>query len=113
MISLNTFDVRRYVERLADSLQQQLHLADKMERAALSAQERRSTALQQQREMEPQLEKLVERTKQLQEQVRTGHHLLSGKFLMCCLLATMQVSQSISKRYDNRIVNIMGEINSI
>jgi hypothetical protein len=59
----------RYVERLADSLQQQLRLADKMDRAALVAQERRAAALTQQRELEPQLENFVQRTRELQQQV--------------------------------------------
>lgn len=81
----------RYVERLADSLQQQLRLADKMDRAALVAQERRAAALTQQRELEPQLENFVQRTRELQQ----------------------QVAQSISKRYNDRMVNIMGEINTI
>lgn len=110
-----TVNIPSYVERLADSLQQQLRLADKMERAALTAQERRSAAQQQQRELEPQLEKLREQTRELQQQVSLLLACYSGLMQACHLMFSVvcQVSQSISKRYDNRMVNIMGEINTI
>ncbi|XP_065838629.1 CDK5 regulatory subunit-associated protein 3-like isoform X3 [Oscarella lobularis] len=80
-----------YIDRLADSLTHKLTLANKMETALQAAKDRAAAAAREQADLEPKLEAMRQKTKELQK----------------------QLEQSLSKRYNNRIVNIMGEINSI
>lgn len=81
----------RYVDRLTESLQHKLKLSEKMQASCKALAERRQEAATLQSELEPKLDVIVTKTKQLQK----------------------QISEEISKKYDNRIVNIMGEVNSI
>ncbi|ESP02849.1 hypothetical protein LOTGIDRAFT_230360 [Lottia gigantea] len=81
----------RYVNRVHDNLKQILLLADKMTYLEKQAVIRRNEALEEQQEVEPKLDTLIKRTKQLQKQ-------LEGE---------------ISKKYKERKVNIMGDINTI
>eukprot|EP00118_Oscarella_pearsei_P006206 m.28202 g.28202 ORF g.28202 m.28202 type:complete len:524 (+) comp30600_c0_seq4:65-1636(+) len=82
---------QRYIDRLAESLLHKLTLANKMEQSHKAAIERAATAAQEQSTLEPKLNVLKTNTRHLQK----------------------QVEESLSKRYNSRIVNIMGEINSI
>nr|CAG4647131.1 EOG090X07S9 [Megafenestra aurita]SVE92446.1 EOG090X07S9 [Megafenestra aurita] len=81
----------RYVDRVASSLQRHLHLADNMEgnRAAL-VEKRRAAAVEQSR-LQPTLKKMIERTKELQG----------------------EIERNISKKYNNRPVNITGGVTSL
>ncbi|XP_060578828.1 CDK5 regulatory subunit-associated protein 3-like isoform X2 [Ruditapes philippinarum] len=84
-------DSPRYVERLKDTLKSTLSLADKMifyEKETIS---RRHDMETEERDLIPKLDVLVKRTKEMQK----------------------QMEGEISKRYKNRPVNIMGEINTI
>ncbi|XP_028399693.1 CDK5 regulatory subunit-associated protein 3-like [Dendronephthya gigantea] len=81
----------RYVDRLTESLQHKLKLSEKMQASCKVLAERKREAAAHQSELEPKLDVIVTKTKQLQQ----------------------QISEEISKKYDNRIVNIMGEVNSI
>ncbi|BFZ06477.1 hypothetical protein BsWGS_09515 [Bradybaena similaris] len=84
-------DSPRYVDRLRDSLRQKLVLADKM---ALSEKEMAGTrleAIQEEKELEPQLEVLRKQTKVIKK----------------------QLEEEISKKYNDRKVNIVGEINTL
>jgi hypothetical protein len=81
----------RYVDRVANSLQQHLRLADKMEaNRAILAERRRSAAADQARLL-PTLKKLIERTKELQA----------------------DMEKNISKKYNNRPVHITGGVTSL
>lgn len=81
----------RYVDRVANSLQQNLRLADKMEgNKTTLAEKRRASAVEQSR-LQPALKKLIERTKELQA----------------------DIEQSISKKYNNRPVHITGGVTSL
>lgn len=80
-----------YVDRLADSLHQKLKTANNLLRQARAVVERKESAKNLQLETEPRLQKLIMRTKELK----------------------MKIQDEISKKYKNRQVNIMGEINSI
>ncbi|EDO42422.1 predicted protein [Nematostella vectensis] len=81
----------RYVGRLADSLQQKLRLSEKLLSSAQTMCEKRKEAAEQQRELEPKLDVIRQKTKDMQS----------------------QIAGEISKKYKDRPVNIMGEINSI
>ncbi|XP_045210183.2 CDK5 regulatory subunit-associated protein 3-like isoform X1 [Mercenaria mercenaria] len=84
-------DSPRYVERLKDTLKSTLTLADKMIFYQKETISRRHDMEKEERELLPKLEVLVKRTKEMQK----------------------QMEGEISKRYKNRPVNIMGEINII
>ncbi|EDV20936.1 uncharacterized protein TRIADDRAFT_50915 [Trichoplax adhaerens] len=81
----------RYVDRLAESLKQKENLAEKMLESLKNSQERREKIKEQLIEAEPKLNNLIAKTKELQT----------------------EVAAELSKRYQNRPVNIMGEINLI
>ncbi|KAK3700499.1 hypothetical protein QZH41_015723 [Actinostola sp. cb2023] len=81
----------RYVDRLAESLQQKLRISEKLKTSCTNMVEKRKAAAEQQRDLEPKLDVIRCKTKELQA----------------------QIVQEISKKYKNRPVNIMGEINSI
>ncbi|XP_071100814.1 CDK5 regulatory subunit-associated protein 3-like [Haliotis cracherodii] len=81
----------RYVERLRDSLKQTLTLADKMVFYEKEMVVKRKEALEEQGQLEPKLDTLVSKTKVMQK----------------------QMEGEISKKYKDRPVNIMGEINTI
>lgn len=81
----------RYVERLTESLQHKLKLSEKMQASCKAVVTRQQEAAALQSQLEPKLDVIVTKTKQLQK----------------------QISEEISKKYDNRIVNVMGEVNSI
>lgn len=81
----------RYLDRLADSLQQKLKVSEKLVTSIKVMADKRQAATIEQRDLEPKLEIIRTKTKELQE----------------------QISQEISKKYKNRPVNIMGEINTI
>nr|CAG4644037.1 EOG090X07S9 [Lepidurus arcticus] len=76
----------RYVDRLALSLQQKMHLADKMEASREKAERRRKDASAEQCILQPKLQILSARSKVLKRQLETD----------------------IGKRYKNRSVSIMG-----
>ena len=59
----------RYVDRLADSLQQKLKTANNLLRQAKAMTERRKAAHELQIETEPKLEGLIKKTKELKQQV--------------------------------------------
>lgn len=80
-----------YVDRLADSLHQKLKTANNLLSQARAVIERKESAKQLQISTEPKLKKVVEKTKELKK----------------------DVEEEISKKYKNRPVNIMGEINSV
>jgi len=81
----------RYVERLTDSLQQKLKLSKNMQEQVTRLREKADAALAIQSQTEPKYAALAKKTKILQN----------------------QVASEISRRYKERIVNIMGEINTI
>ncbi|CAL1536755.1 unnamed protein product [Lymnaea stagnalis] len=84
-------DSPRYVDRLRDSLKQKLSLADKF---VLSEKEMAAAwkeAVDEEKELEPQLELLRKQTKVLKK----------------------QLEEEISKKYNERRVNIIGEINTL
>ncbi|XP_046568066.1 CDK5 regulatory subunit-associated protein 3-like [Haliotis rubra] len=81
----------RYVERLKDSLKQTLTLADKMVFYEKEMVVKRKEALEEQGQLEPKLDVLISKTKVMQK----------------------QMEGEISKKYKDRSVNIMGEINTI
>ncbi|XP_078671832.1 CDK5 regulatory subunit-associated protein 3-like isoform X1 [Branchiostoma floridae x Branchiostoma belcheri] len=79
----------KYVDRLTANLQQKLDQADKMLARKRIMIEKRQGALQDQRQTEPKLQVIIKKTKELKK----------------------QMEGEISKRYSDRPVNIMGEIN--
>ncbi|KAJ7381249.1 CDK5 regulatory subunit associated protein 3 [Desmophyllum pertusum] len=81
----------RYLDRLADSLQQKLKVSEKLVTSIKMMADKRQAASTEQRDLEPKLEVIRTKTKELQG----------------------QIAQDISKKYKNRPVNIMGEINTI
>lgn len=81
----------RYVDRVANSLQQHLKLADKMEANRVIIGERRRSAAAEQVRLQPTLKKLIERTKELQA----------------------DIEKIISKKYNNRPVHITGGVTSL
>lgn len=81
----------RYVDRLTANLHKLTSDADKMMSLSRLMSTRHSEAVDEQRQLEPQLDLLRQKTKELQK----------------------QIEGEISKRYKNRQVNIMGEINTI
>ncbi|XP_046846855.1 CDK5 regulatory subunit-associated protein 3-like [Xenia sp. Carnegie-2017] len=81
----------RYVDRLTESLQHKLKLSQKMQESCKAVVKRKLEAAKTQSELEPKLEVIITKTKELQK----------------------EISQEISKKYDQRMVNIMGEVNSI
>lgn len=60
----------RYVDRLAESLQQKLRLSEKLKTSCKRMAEKKKEAADQQRELEPKLEVIRCKTKELQAQVR-------------------------------------------
>lgn len=82
---------RRYVDRVANSLQQQLRLADKMENNKKMVAEKRLATAAEQARHQPLLKKLIQRTKELQS----------------------DIEKAISKKYNNRSVYITGGITTI
>ncbi|XP_057681170.1 CDK5 regulatory subunit-associated protein 3 isoform X2 [Corythoichthys intestinalis] len=78
----------RYVERVTEVLRQKMKQADILEVKAVSMVEKRREALEEQSRLEPQIDLLAERTQDLKK-------LIEG---------------DISKRYNNRPVNLMGVI---
>lgn len=84
-------DSPRYVDRLKDSLKQMLVLADKTEFYSQDVNVRRQEANQEQMELAQKLSALEIRTKTMKKQMEA----------------------EISKKYKNRPVNIIGEINTI
>lgn len=79
----------KYVDRLVDTLQQKLYLADKNLQSREAVATRRQEALEEQRQLQPKLDLILAKIRQLQKQVQ----------------------DDISKRYKGRPVNIMGGIN--
>ncbi|XP_059151211.1 CDK5 regulatory subunit-associated protein 3-like [Physella acuta] len=84
-------DSPRYVDRLRDSLRQKLLLADKMLQSEKEMAGTRIEAVNEEKDLEPQLELLRKQTKVLKK----------------------QLEDEISKKYTDRKVNIIGEINTI
>ncbi|XP_064397823.1 CDK5 regulatory subunit-associated protein 3-like [Halichondria panicea] len=82
---------QRYLERLCESLIHNLRLSNKAVGVARELVVRREGAETQALILEPKLKVVCERTKQLQA----------------------QIASDISRRYKNRVVNIMGEINQL
>nr|CAG4646332.1 EOG090X07S9 [Macrothrix elegans] len=78
----------RYVDRVANSLEQNLRLAEKMEANRASIVEKRRQTAAEQGRLQPLLKKLIEKTKELQA----------------------DLEQNISKKYNNRPVYITGGI---
>ncbi|XP_019743373.1 CDK5 regulatory subunit-associated protein 3 isoform X2 [Hippocampus comes] len=76
----------RYVERLTEVLSQKMKQADILELKAISMVEKRREALEEQSRLEPRVDLLVERTQELKKMIESD----------------------ISKRYNNRPVNLMG-----
>lgn len=62
--------VYRYVDRIADSLQQKLKISQNLLNQMSTLQERHDEALKLQTETEPKLALIVKKTKELQAQVR-------------------------------------------
>jgi len=81
----------RYLDRLADSLQQKLKVSEKLVTSIKTMADKRQAASMEQQDLEPKLEIIRMKTKELQ----------------------VQIAQEISKKYKNRPVNIMGEINTV
>jgi len=81
----------RYVDRIADSLEQKLKISTNLLHQINTLQQRSKEALELQGKTEPKLSIIVKKTKELQ----------------------VQMEKEISKRYKGRKVNIMGEINTI
>ncbi|KAH6930105.1 hypothetical protein HPB50_009464 [Hyalomma asiaticum] len=79
----------KYVDRLVETLQQKLYLADKNLQSREAVATRRQEALEEQRQLQPKLDLILAKIRQLQKQVQ----------------------DDISKRYKGRPVNIMGGIN--
>ncbi|GFR99291.1 CDK5 regulatory subunit-associated protein 3 [Elysia marginata] len=84
-------DSPRYVDRLRDSLRQKLSLADKMTLAKKEMVGLSQEAASEERELEPQLELQRKQTKAVKKQLEA----------------------EISKKYNDRKVNIIGEVNSL
>ncbi|CAG5131829.1 unnamed protein product [Candidula unifasciata] len=84
-------DSPRYVDRLRDSLRQKLVLADKMVLSEKEMAGTRLEAIEEEKELEPQLEILRKQTKIIKK----------------------QLEEEISKKYNERKVNIVGEINTL
>ncbi|KAI8767290.1 CDK5 regulatory subunit-associated protein 3 [Biomphalaria glabrata] len=84
-------DSPRYVDRLKDSLKHKLTLADKMMLSEKEMVATRNEAIQEEKELEPQLDQLKKQTKLLKK----------------------QLENEISKKYNDRKVNIIGEINTL
>uniref|UniRef100_A0A6Q2X3N1 CDK5 regulatory subunit associated protein 3 n=1 Tax=Esox lucius TaxID=8010 RepID=A0A6Q2X3N1_ESOLU len=76
----------RYVERVSEVLRQKLKQADILLLKQATLAERRQEALEEQASLEPRIDLLIERTHQLQK----------------------LISADISRRYNNRPVNLMG-----
>ncbi|KAK3105980.1 hypothetical protein FSP39_010044, partial [Pinctada imbricata] len=81
----------RYVDRLKESLKQTLTLADKMIFLEKEMVVKHKKAVEEQGELEPKLDVIIKRTKEMQQ----------------------QMEEEISKKYKERRVNIMGDINMI
>ncbi|XP_052091242.1 CDK5 regulatory subunit-associated protein 3-like [Mytilus californianus] len=81
----------RYVDRLRDDLKQILTLADKMTFHEKEMVVKKEEAIQEQTEIQPKLDMIIKKTKEVQKQMET----------------------EISKKYKDRNVNIMGEINTV
>ena len=60
----------RYLDRLADSLQQKLKVSEKMVSSSKLMAEKRQAASKEQMDLEPMLEVIRSKTKELQGQVR-------------------------------------------
>ena len=60
----------RYVDRIADSLEQKLKISQNLLQQVVGLKERHQKAVEQQIECEPKLTVLVKKTKELQKQVR-------------------------------------------
>ena len=70
---------------------------------------KREEAIETMTKVEPQLNVLLRETKQMQKQVSLRwHHVINPS-----QMPHPQVANEISKKYNNRPVNIIGEINSI
>ncbi|XP_077405893.1 CDK5 regulatory subunit-associated protein 3 isoform X2 [Vanacampus margaritifer] len=78
----------RYVERVTEVLRQKMKQADILELKAISMVEKRREALEEQSRLEPRVDLLAERTQELKKMIETD----------------------ISKRYNNRPVNLMGVV---
>uniref|UniRef100_A0A8C4XHN5 Uncharacterized protein n=2 Tax=Erpetoichthys calabaricus TaxID=27687 RepID=A0A8C4XHN5_ERPCA len=76
----------RYVDRVTDILQQKMKQADILVLKQQRMVEKRQEALAEQAKLEPQLDLLIKRTRELQKQIEAD----------------------ISRRYNNRPVNLMG-----
>lgn len=81
----------RYVDRLKDNLKQTLTLADKMTFHEKEMVLKRGETKQEQAEIQPKLDLIIKKTKEVQKQMEV----------------------EISKKYKDRNVNIMGEINTV
>ena len=62
--------VSRYLDRLADSLQQKLKVSEKLVTSIKVIADKRQAVTIEQRDLEPKLEIIRTKTKELQEQVR-------------------------------------------
>ncbi|XP_077359467.1 CDK5 regulatory subunit-associated protein 3 [Festucalex cinctus] len=78
----------RYVERVTEVLRQKMKQADILELKAINMVEKRREALEEQSRLEPRVDLLAERTQELKKMIETD----------------------ISKRYNNRPVNLMGVV---
>ncbi|PNF20855.1 CDK5 regulatory subunit-associated protein 3 [Cryptotermes secundus] len=79
----------RYVDHLADRLQQKLDVADKMVASQKAVRQRSIEAGEEAKSLEPKLKMIIAKTKELQG----------------------EIERDISRRYRNRPVNIMGGVN--
>lgn len=81
----------RYVDRVAESLQQKLVAADKILQMQEMVKNKRLQAAEEHTLLEPRIALIVSRTRELQK----------------------QIENDVSKRYKNRPVNLMGGINTL
>ncbi|XP_054714638.1 CDK5 regulatory subunit-associated protein 3-like isoform X2 [Uloborus diversus] len=81
----------RYVDRLVDSLKSKLETAERMVECQKAVKIKYQEAVEEQRSLKPKIDLIVEKTK----------------------ILLNQVEQDISKRYKNRVVNIMGGLSAL
>lgn len=81
----------KYIDMLANTLKQKTTITEKMQASQKVVLQRAEEARKQAADIKPIIELIIEKTKQLQEQIQT----------------------EISKKYKNRIVNIVGGVNSL
>lgn len=81
----------KYIDMLANTLKQKTTITEKMQASQKVVLQRAAEARKQAADIKPIIDLIIEKTKQLQEQIQA----------------------EISKKYKNRIVNIVGGVNSL